>query len=122
MWSTKRQVLFFFVKITFLNISGRLHNFFHQITSPQVFGKERKCIFSLLFNISDHHYVLYIQIRIWESHKHQKQSPEVFCKHGFVKNLINLKEKHLCWSFFLIKFQALMCNFIKKGPNTGAFL
>ena len=71
---------FIFINITFLKMSGKLHNFFHQKPSLQVIGKEMKFIFSLLSNIWDHHHELYIKIRIWESDKYQKQPPKLFCK------------------------------------------
>ena len=33
----------------------------------------------------------------------QRQSPEVFCKKGFLKKFANFTGKHLCWSLFSIK-------------------
>ena len=39
--------------------------------------------------------------------------PLEFCKKANLKNFAILTEKHLCWSLFLIKLQAV-CNFIKK--------
>ena len=36
----------------------------------------------------------------------QKQPSEVFFKKGVYINFANFTEKHLCWSFFLIKLQA----------------
>ena len=36
----------------------------------------------------------------------QKQSVEVFCKKGVLKNFPNFTGKHLFWSSFLIKLQA----------------
>ena len=41
--------------------------------------------------------------------------PEAFCKNGAPKNFAKFTGKHQCQNlFFLIKFQASACNFIKK--------
>ena len=42
----------------------------------------------------------------------QKQPPEEFYKTGFLKHFTIFIEKHLCWSLFLIKLEALvnLCN------------
>ena len=47
----------------------------------------------------------------------EKQSPEVFCKKGFLKNVANFTGKHLCQSLF---FRA--SNVMKKETGTGVFL
>ena len=39
---------------------------------------------------------------------------QMFFKIGVLKNCSIFKEKHLCWSLFLIKLQPLACNIIKK--------
>ena len=47
----------------------------------------------------------------------------MFFKIGFKKNLANVRGKHLCWSFFLIMFQALRsANLLKTDSDTVAFL
>ena len=44
-------------------------------------------------------------------------------KKGILKNFVNLTGKHLYWSLFLIKLQALSLQvFFKKDSNTSAFL
>ena len=46
-----------------------------------------------------------------------------FVKKNVLKNFVNLSEKHLCWSLFLIKLQALRPrNLFKKDSNTDVFL
>ena len=42
----------------------------------------------------------------------------MFFKKGVLKNFPIFTEKHLCWSFFLIKLQV----FLKTDRNTGVFL
>ena len=52
-----------------------------------------------------------------------KQPPEVFYKKGVLINLAKFTEKHQCQSLFLIKLQAEVCKFIKKGDfDTNVFL
>ena len=46
---------------------------------------------------------------------------EVFCKKSVLKNSAMFAEKHLCWSFFLIKFQAF-ATLLKRDSSTGGFL
>ena len=48
--------------------------------------------------------------------------PEVFCKQGVLKNCKNSWErKHLCWSLFLIKPQALKpVTLLKRDSSTVA--
>ena len=45
----------------------------------------------------------------------QKQSPEVFCKKGVLKNFANFTGKHLCWSLLQT------CNFVKKRLQHWCF-
>ena len=45
----------------------------------------------------------------------------MFCKKGVLGNFAKLTGKHLCQIFFLIKLQALVCNFIKKETVTQVF-
>ena len=45
----------------------------------------------------------------------QEQPSEVFCKKGILKTFVNFTGKHLCWSIFLIKLQAIK----KRGFKTG---
>ena len=53
----------------------------------------------------------------------QKQPPEVFFKKVVLKNFANLTEKHLCWSLFLIKMEALgPATLLKRDSNTDVFL
>ena len=53
----------------------------------------------------------------------QKQPPEMLCKKRVLKNFPNFTGKHVCWSLFLIKLQALgPATLLKRGSNTGAFL
>ena len=52
----------------------------------------------------------------------KKQSPEGFCKKGALKNFSNFKEKHLCWSHFLVKLQAFSLQvFYKETPTQVLF-
>ena len=49
--------------------------------------------------------------------------PELFWTKGFLKNFAKFKGKHLCWSLFLIKLQAIRPpTLFKRDSNTGAFL
>ena len=69
-------------------------------------------IFNLLvplFRPSPFRVVLFFYITIYGS-SHCRFSVEK----GILKNLKNFTGKHLFWSIFLIKLQALACNFIKK--------
>ena len=44
----------------------------------------------------------------------------MFCKKAALKTYIELTEKHLCWSLFLIKFQDFgLVNLFKKDGKTG---
>ena len=44
-------------------------------------------------------------------------------KKGVLKNFANFTGKHLCWSLFLIKFQAFNPGtLLKRDSNTGVFL
>ena len=45
----------------------------------------------------------------------QKQSPDVFYKKAFLKKFAIFTEKHLCWSFFLIKLQALILQYLQEN-------
>ena len=38
----------------------------------------------------------------------QKHPSEVFCKKEILKNIAYFTGKHLCWSLFLIKLQAIL--------------
>ena len=52
----------------------------------------------------------------------QKQSQEVFCKKGVLKNFANFTGKHLWWSLFLIKLPAFRPGtLLKRDSNTGVF-
>ena len=53
----------------------------------------------------------------------KKQPPEVFSfKKGAFKGFANVTGKHLCWSLFLIKFQAWgPTTFSKRDTNPGVF-
>ena len=46
--------------------------------------------------------------------KIQKQPPEVFCKKGGLKNVINSQENICARVSFLKKLQAEACDFVKK--------
>ena len=53
----------------------------------------------------------------------QKQPPEVFYKKAVLKNFTIFTGKYLCWSFFLIKLQALKhATLLKRDSNTGVFM
>ena len=53
----------------------------------------------------------------------QKQTPEVFCRKGVLKNFAIFTGKHLCWRFFLRKLQIWrLATLLKRDPNTGVFL
>ena len=58
--------------------------------------------------------------------KIQKQSPEVFCKKGVLKNFANFTGKHPCWNIFYNQVAGLQpAGFLKKdsnASNTSAFL
>ena len=42
---------------------------------------------------------------------------------GLLKSFANFTEKHLCWSFFLIKLQTLrLVTILKRDSNTDVFL
>ena len=48
--------------------------------------------------------------------------PQMFFKIEVLKNFANFTGKHLCWSLFLIKLQALRPPFLlKRDSNTGVF-
>ena len=48
--------------------------------------------------------------------------PEVFCKKGVLKNLAKIEGKHMCWSLFWIKLQALRpATLLKSDSTIGAF-
>ena len=54
----------------------------------------------------------------------QKQPLKLFGKKGVLKMFANFIGKHMCWSLFLVKFQALRlrtCNFIKKKFQHRSF-
>ena len=51
----------------------------------------------------------------------EKQSLEVFCKKGVLKNFAKFTEKHLCQSLFFNKNAGATCNFIKKETLTQMF-
>ena len=52
----------------------------------------------------------------WNSRSHRR----CFVKKRVLKNFINFKGKHLCWSFFLIKLQTLRCTTLsKRNSNTS---
>ena len=46
---------------------------------------------------------------------------EVFCTKGALKNFANFSGKHLCWSLFLIKLQALGLQLHYKETSTHVF-
>ena len=46
---------------------------------------------------------------------------QMFFKISVLKNFANFTGKHLRWSIFLIKLQALACNVIKKRPQHRCF-
>ena len=51
-----------------------------------------------------------------------KQSSQMFFKIGVLKNLAYFKGKHVCWSLFLIKLQALSpATLLKIDSNTDVF-
>ena len=53
----------------------------------------------------------------------QKPSPEVFFKIGVIKNFVNFTGKHLCWSFFLIKFHTFRPETsLRRDSNIDVFL
>ena len=53
----------------------------------------------------------------------QKQPLGVFYKKAVPKNFAIFTGKNLCWSFFLIKWQAFRpATLLKRDPNTGVFL
>ena len=53
-------------------------------------------------------------LKIYQFWLLQQQPPEVFCKKKVIsKNFAIFTEKHLCWSLFLIKLQALLEGLIK---------
>ena len=53
----------------------------------------------------------------------KKQPPEVFYKKSVLKNVLIFTGKHLCWSLFLIKLQALRsATLLKRDSNTGVYL
>ena len=58
--------------------------------------------------------------------KIQKQSPEVLCKKGVLKNFANFTGKHPCWNIFYNQVAGLQpAGFLKKdsnASNTSAFL
>ena len=48
---------------------------------------------------------------------------QLFFKIGALKNFAYFTGKHPCWSFFLIKLQALRpATLLKRDSNTGVFL
>ena len=50
--------------------------------------------------------------------KTQKQSRDVFCKKGVLKNFANVTGKHPCWSIFFNKVAGLQpARFLKKYSN-----
>ena len=57
-------------------------------------------------------------------HYFQKQPPEMFCKkRGVLKKFANFMGKHLYWSLFLIKLQAIRpATLLKRNSSTGVFL
>ena len=44
----------------------------------------------------------------------QKQSPEVFCRKGVLRNFTKFTGKHLYQSLLFNKVEGQACNFIKK--------
>ena len=55
--------------------------------------------------------------------KNQRQSPEVFCEKGVLKNFAIFTGKHLCCSFFLIMLQGWTpATLLKRDSNNGVFL
>ena len=54
------------------------------------------------------------RLKIKKTRASQKQRPEVFSKTGAVKSFANFIGKQLCWSHFLIKFQAWRPEIFKK--------
>ena len=53
-------------------------------------------------------------LKIYQFWLLQQQPPEVFCKKKVIsKTFAIFTEKHLCWSLFLIKLQALLEGLIK---------
>ena len=56
-------------------------------------------------------------------HSTTRSSPsQMFLKIGAFKNFANFTGKHLCWSFFLLKFQTLRpATLLKSNYNTGIF-
>ena len=53
----------------------------------------------------------------------QKHPPEVLCKKDALKDFANLTEKHLWWSFLLIKLQVWRpATLLKRNSNIAKFL
>ena len=50
----------------------------------------------------------------------QKQPVELFFKNGVPKDFLNFTGKHLCWSFFLIKFRSK--TLLRRDSNIDVFL
>ena len=48
--------------------------------------------------------------------------PEVFYKVDILKSFKTFTEKHLCWSFFLLKVRPEPVTFLKRDSNTGVLL
>ena len=58
-----------------------------------------------------------------ESEAREKQPPEVFFKKSVLKNFAIFIGKHLFWSIFLVKLQALRsATLLIRYSNTGVFL
>ena len=51
---------------------------------------------------------------IYFSKTTQKQSPEVFCKKGVLKNFAKFTGKHLCQSLFTCGFPWILGNYLKR--------
>ena len=102
---------------TFLNIKAVLDK--THLLFPQILELS---LFTMSSNISER--IQKSTYYVWRSSwLIQKQPPEWFCKDGVLKNFPNFTIKHLCYSLFLIKLQALRpATLLKRGSNTGVFL
>ena len=55
--------------------------------------------------------------------KYRSSRSQMFFKIGILKHFANFTGKHLCWSFFLMKLQALRpANLLKTDSNTDVLL
>ena len=59
----------------------------------------------------------------WSLRISRSSRSQIFFKIGVLKNFAIFIGKHMCWSLFLIKLQALKpATLLKRDPNTGVFL